>query len=181
MGANDVLVFASTPGAIADTDGGANSVAEHAAIGAVVGIDANAATDGVGGIVTYSLADNAGGRFAINAGTGVVTVANADLLDFDTAASHQIVVRATNNLGAFSEQAFTIAVTEIPDEADRRHQWQGRARRRRRQTTRSPAARAMTRSRAATATTRSSAERARTSSTAGPESTPSPTPDRSRA
>ena len=49
QGANDVLIFASLPGAISDTDGAVNSVKEQAAAGTVVGIDANAATDGVGG------------------------------------------------------------------------------------------------------------------------------------
>lgn len=115
QGVGDVLVFASTPGAISDTDGAANRVAENAANGTAVGIDVNAATDGIGGAITYSLIDSAGGRFAIDTATGVVRVANGALLDHDTAASHQVTVRATNALGAFSEQSFVIAVTEVPD------------------------------------------------------------------
>ncbi|HET7716738.1 MAG TPA: cadherin domain-containing protein, partial [Bauldia sp.] len=111
--AGDVILFASTPGTPTDSDGAINSVSEQAANGAVVGIDVQAATDGVGGAVTYSLSNDAGGRFAINAATGVVTVANGQLLDFEQAASHQVTVRATNALGAFSQQTFTINLIDI--------------------------------------------------------------------
>ena len=113
MGANDVLLFASTPGAVSDTDAAVNSVVEQAANGTAVGIDANAATDGVGGDVTYTLSNDAGGRFAIDATTGVVTVANGALLDYETAASLLITVRATNALGAFSEQSFNVQLEDV--------------------------------------------------------------------
>ena len=53
-----------------------------------MGITASS-TDVNGPAVTYSLTDDAGGRFAIDATTGVVTVANGTLLDFETATSHQ--------------------------------------------------------------------------------------------
>ena len=43
--------------------------------------------------VTYSLDDDAGGLFAIDANTGMVTVAGA--LDAETATSHDITMRAT--------------------------------------------------------------------------------------
>lgn len=64
---------------------------------------------------TFSLADNAGGRFAISA-AGVLTIANASLLDYETNASHQIVVRVTDAGGLTHDKAFTIAVTNV-DEA----------------------------------------------------------------
>ena len=60
------------PGAVSDANAGTNTVAENAANGTVVGVTASA-TDPEGDAVTYSLVDNAGGRFAINATTGVVT------------------------------------------------------------------------------------------------------------
>ncbi|MBN9022953.1 MAG: hypothetical protein J0H08_12845, partial [Rhizobiales bacterium] len=113
MGANDVLVFAAVTSAVTDVDGAANSVDEGAANGTLVGIDASATTGAAGGSVIYTLSDDAGGRFAINAATGVVSVANGDLLDHGAAASHAITVRATNSLGAYSEQSFTIAVNEV--------------------------------------------------------------------
>ncbi len=60
-----------------DSNAGANSVAEGAAANTAVGVTASA-TSIIGNPVTYSLADEfAGGRFAINASTGVVTVADA--------------------------------------------------------------------------------------------------------
>ncbi len=103
-------------GAITDSDSASNSLTENAAIGASAGItaaasDADATTSGI----TYSLDDSAGGRFAINATTGVVTLAAA--LDFEAKASHDIVVRATSQDGSFSTQTFTVAVTDANDTA----------------------------------------------------------------
>ena len=112
-GSNDLLLFASTPGPISDSDGAANTVVERVAAGTVVGIDASA-TDGLAGPITYTLTDSAGGRFAIDAASGVVTVADGNLLDVDVATSQQITVRATNSIGAFTEASFIIAVTEAP-------------------------------------------------------------------
>lgn len=64
---------------------------------------------------TFSLTDNAGGRFAISA-AGVLTVANASLLDYETNTSHQIVVRVTDAGGLSRDKTFTVAVTNV-DEA----------------------------------------------------------------
>src|SRR4029434_5389960 len=61
---------------------------------------------------TYSLTDNAGGRFAIDAG-GVVTVANGSLLNYEGATSHQITVQALSADGSSSTANFTIAVTDV--------------------------------------------------------------------
>jgi Domain of unknown function (DUF4347)/Cadherin domain/Right handed beta helix region/Laminin G domain len=106
----DVNEFAvSTP---VDSNGAANSVAETAGIGAVVGVTAFAAdADGTSNAITYTLDDNAGGRFAINAGSGVVTVTGA--LDHETNTSHAITVRATSADGSFATALFTIAVTDV--------------------------------------------------------------------
>lgn len=64
---------------------------------------------------TFSLTDNAGGRFAISA-AGVLTVANASLLDYESNTSHQIVVRVTDSGGLTRDKTFTVAVTNV-DEA----------------------------------------------------------------
>ena len=87
------------------TDGNAavNTVSESASDGDLVGITASA-TDAAGS-VTYSLTDNAGGRFAIDATTGVVTVANGSQLDFETATSHSITVLATSSDGSTKARA----------------------------------------------------------------------------
>ena len=102
-----------------DSDGATGgSVSEGAADGDR-GRHHGGATDVHGGTVTYSLIDDAGGRFAINASTGVVTVANAALLDYETNTSHQITVRASDGT-ASTDQTFTIAVTNVaPIDADR--------------------------------------------------------------
>ena len=52
--------------------------------------------------VTYSLSDDAGGLFTIDANTGVVKVAGA--LDAETATSHNITVVATSEDGSTSKR-----------------------------------------------------------------------------
>jgi hypothetical protein len=99
-------------GAPTDTDGDANTVAEDAEIGSTVGIRAKA-TDADGDTVTYSLSNDAGGLFAIDENTGVVTVAGQ--LDYESATSHQITVLASSGDGSSSTQTFTIAVTNVND------------------------------------------------------------------
>ncbi|RLS51385.1 MAG: DUF4347 domain-containing protein [Planctomycetota bacterium] len=90
-------------------------VAEQAAIGTsvgvVVGTDPNT-TD----TLTYSLTDNAGGRFAINGTTGEVTVANGELIDYEQTASHNITVRVTDQAGLFYDELFAITVTNVSQE-----------------------------------------------------------------
>ncbi|HEY7759920.1 MAG TPA: DUF2341 domain-containing protein [Burkholderiales bacterium] len=101
-------------GAISDTDVTADSVAENAANGTVVGITALASdADATTNVITDSLDDDAGGRFAIGAATGVVTIADGSLLDREAAASHSITVRATSADGSSSTQAFSIALTDV--------------------------------------------------------------------
>ena len=92
---------------------GANTVSEDVANGATVGITAGF-DDVNGGTVTYSLADNAGGRFAINAATGVVTVADANQISFEGSSFHTISVRASDGTNLSTAQSFTITVTNVP-------------------------------------------------------------------
>ena len=107
-----IAVTNVAPSAPTDADGAAGgTIAEDAAVGATVGITATSA-DPNGGTVTYSLVDDAGGRFGITS-LGVVVVAEPALLDYESHASHTIVVRATDAAGLFTEQSFTIAVTDV--------------------------------------------------------------------
>ena len=97
-----------------DSDATANSVAEGAGNGSTLGITAFAAEPN-GAASTYSLiADTSLGGFTINAVTGVVTIADATKIDFETAAGHSygITVQATNGAQTTS-QAFTIAVADV--------------------------------------------------------------------
>lgn len=97
-------------GPITDTNGAANEVSESAANGTPVGVTAQAADADVTDTITYSLDVDAGGRFAIDANTGVVTVADTGLIDFETATSHEITVRATSSDASTNTQGFTITV-----------------------------------------------------------------------
>jgi VCBS repeat-containing protein len=90
------------------------SVAENAANGTAVA--QLAATDpDTGSVLTYSLTNDAGGRFAINATTGAVTVANGALLNFETATSHALVARVTDQGGLTRDLNLTIAITDVAE------------------------------------------------------------------
>ena len=65
--------------------------------------------------VSYTLDDDAGGRFTIDANTGVVTVAGG--IDREAAASYDITVRATSSDTSSTTRTFTIAVGDV-DEFD---------------------------------------------------------------
>ena len=64
-----------------------------------------------------TLDDDAGGRFAVDGSTGVVTVANGTLLNREAAASHNITVRAASSDGSSNTQVMTINVNDV-DEFD---------------------------------------------------------------
>lgn len=70
-------------------------------------------TDPNGPAVSYSLTQDAGGRFTIDPVTGIVTVANGGLLDFEAATSHTITVEASDGAAGTASQSFTIAVTNV--------------------------------------------------------------------
>ncbi|NGO00290.1 cadherin repeat domain-containing protein, partial [Grimontia sp. S25] len=106
---DDTSEFSVT--AVADGDGTANSVSENAVVGSTVGITVNAGDSDATDTVSYSLTDSAGGLFAIDSATGVVTVAGN--LDYETAQQHTITVQATSTDGTTSTQTFTIDVTNV--------------------------------------------------------------------
>ncbi len=97
-----------------DINAAPNLVAENAATGTVVGVTASATdSDATFNTITYSLDDDAGGRFAIDSVTGVVSVANGGLLDYETSTSHSITVRSTSADGSTTTQTFTIQLTDV--------------------------------------------------------------------
>ena len=108
----DVNEFAvSTP---TDANGAANTVAENSAVGTVVGVTANALdADITNNAVTYTLTNDAGGQFAINAVTGVVTVAGP--IDYELPVSHTrtITVKASSSDGSSKTANFDIGVTNV--------------------------------------------------------------------
>jgi hypothetical protein len=64
---------------------------------------------------TYTLLNNAGGRFAMDS-SGHVTVADGLLLDYEQANNHTIRVRATDDHGAFSDFDVNVGVLDVHGE-----------------------------------------------------------------
>ena len=85
------------------------SVDENQPAGTLVG---NAsASDPDGNTLTYSLTDNAGGRFAIDAATGAITTTQA--FDYEASHGYSVTVRASDGGGLFVDKAFAIAVGDV--------------------------------------------------------------------
>ncbi|MFM2054099.1 MAG: hypothetical protein RL456_2136, partial [Pseudomonadota bacterium] len=85
------------------------AVTENAAVGTVVGTAAGQDAD-AGDTLVYSLVDDAGGLYAIDAATGVLTVAGA--IDRETSARHTITVRVTDAGGLGRDATFTLEVRD---------------------------------------------------------------------
>ena len=103
------------PSAISDTNGAANSIDEDVSNGTLVGITASATDVDAGDAITFSLSDDAGGRFAIDANTGVVSVADASQINYEDATSHGITVVATDSGGLTSQANYTITIGNVND------------------------------------------------------------------
>ncbi len=88
----------------------ANSVAENSANNTVIGALTTTDPD-AGDSHTYSLTDNAGGRFGISGNQ--LVVANGSLLDFETNTSHTVTVLSTDSTGLSFSKNFTINVTNV--------------------------------------------------------------------
>ncbi len=94
------------------TGGSSFTIAENSSNGSVVGQAIGSDSD-VSDAMTFTLVNDAGGRFAINSTTGVVTVANGSLLDFESNTSHNLVVRATDLGGLSFEKTMTVSVSNV--------------------------------------------------------------------
>ena len=112
---NDLDEFDVTP--IVDNNPTVDNINENVTVGTAVGITAfSDDLDATTNVVTYSLNDSAGGLFAIDGATGVVTTAAA--IDYETVGSAlNITVRATSTDGSTTTQAFTVTVNDL-DEFD---------------------------------------------------------------
>ncbi|WFT94412.1 VCBS domain-containing protein [Bradyrhizobium barranii] len=88
------------------------AVLEHTATGSIVGqlkvVDPDDSTS-----FTWSLIDNAGGRFAMSA-AGQVTVANGALLDHADAAGYDITVKAADTTGLFVQTTVHVTLLQMP-------------------------------------------------------------------
>ena len=91
---------------------GAPGIAEDAGIGTVIETySVNHPDDG--DTATYSLVDDAGGLFAIDAATGAVTVAGT--LDYEISTSHSVTIRATDGGGLSVDRVVSVSVTDGND------------------------------------------------------------------
>ena len=104
----------SAPTGVSITGG---TVAEGAAAGTVVGT-ASAVDVDAGDTHTYVLKDDAGGRFAIDSATGVITVAPGADLDHEASGTHSIVVVATDSFGEHVDETLTITITDVNETPD---------------------------------------------------------------
>ena len=116
---NLVPLSNTAPSAPTDASSSTNTIAEGAATGSLVGITAKSTDANAGDSVIYRLTDNAGGRFAINQTTGVVSVANGGLIDYEAGSSYAIQVQAYDGLDYSASTTFTIQVTNVAPTAPR--------------------------------------------------------------
>ena len=86
------------------------TVKENVANGTVIGL-LSAVDPDLGDSHSFTLVDNAGGRFGI-AGNQLV-VADGSLLNFEAGTSHSITVRVTDGSGATYDESFTIGVQNV--------------------------------------------------------------------
>lgn len=118
-----VLAADLVPPALAqviDTDATVDAVAENAAAGTVVGLEVQGQNVGGGPVASaFALVTDAtgtapdlSGPFQIDAATGVITVRDGTLLNYEAATSHTLYVQATAD-GVSVVQAFTVAVTDV--------------------------------------------------------------------
>ena len=107
----DVDEFDISP--VADINATSNVVAELSLQGTLTGITVSASdADATTNVITYTLDDNAGGRFQIDSVTGVVTV-GATVIDYEFASSHSITVRATSADSSATTLTLTINLTDV--------------------------------------------------------------------
>jgi serralysin len=90
------------------------TIAENSAAGTLVGtvhgIDPDASDT-----LSYTLSDNAGGRFLIDAHTGAVTVASGAVLDYETQSSFAIKAVVTDSQGLTYTAPLTVSLTDVAE------------------------------------------------------------------
>ena len=101
---------------ITDTDANQNAVDENAATGSKIGITASATDIDAGSTVSYSLVNDADGRFAIDAESGEITVADGTKLDHESDDLHLISIKATSSDGSSSTKNLAVTVNDVVGE-----------------------------------------------------------------
>ena len=89
-------------------------VAQTAANGTSVGfVVPHETQDTTQEVYTFSLADDANGRFAIDPSTGEITVADGMQLDFSADVSHDVIVEVEDSEGRTAFETFTVTVDDV--------------------------------------------------------------------
>lgn len=88
------------------------SVTENAAAGTVVGTLAGSDPD-AGAAFTYSLLDDVGGRFIVDATTGVIRVRAGAALDYEATPTVTLTARVTDQGGLSFDKAFTLSLANV--------------------------------------------------------------------
>ena len=83
-----------------------NVVTNGTVVGQVMGVDPDSTT------LTYSLTNDAGGRFAID-NSGTITVADKYFLDYEQNPAHLVTVRVTDPEGQFLDKDFAVTVKDV--------------------------------------------------------------------
>lgn len=106
IGVNDIN---ESPTSISLTGG---SVNENSTTGTTVGTASGTDVDAAD-TLSYSLINTASGRFQVDSVTGIITVADGTQLNFESASSHNITVRATDTGGLSYDESFTITISDV--------------------------------------------------------------------
>ena len=77
-------------------------------IGTLTGVDADNSA------LTYSII-NPDGRFSIDPSTGIVSVLNGSLLNYENAQSHDIIVQVSDGINAPYQETFTVNLNNTND------------------------------------------------------------------
>ena len=101
----------NVPPEFTEGDSATRSVSENATSGAAVG-DPVAATDADNDTLNYTLEGDDAGSFAIDAGTGQITVGAGTTLDYGARPAYAVSVTATDPSGYSAAIAVTITVTD---------------------------------------------------------------------
>ncbi len=87
---------------------------EHSPNGTVVAV-ASQVIDPDDSSFTYSLLDDAGGAFTINNTTGQITVADSNLIDYETSPTINVTVRVTDSGGLTHDEIVTLTLHDVND------------------------------------------------------------------
>jgi hypothetical protein len=104
-----VTAFNDAPTGVTGTLSAPEDATNGSAVGTLVAQDPDSSS------FTYTLLNNAGGRFAMDS-AGHVTVADGLLLDYEQANAHTIRVRATDDQGASSDFDVNVGVLDVHGE-----------------------------------------------------------------